>query len=527
MKKKVALMLSALMCSTMVFSACGKDDSKTLYIEMENAGYGIEWIDPLIDMFESEHPGIEVKKTYITKGSKQILGKVISGTSNIDISIVETTIMQFAQKKVSANGQVYNSPFEDLTSFYNETVPGENITIKDKMTDAWREYNTVYENGQAKYYCVPWMQSLFGLVVNYDVLDKTKYELPNTTDEMFALFNELKADGITPMIDSFSASYLQGIVDLWVAQYNGSDAMELYYQGYDIGATNPMDNRYVDTMVLVPGLEESLAVVSKIVAPTDSEKEANATTTYISDYKTSEFTEAQNVFMEAKKDKIAFMPNGLWLEREMDANYDKGEVNLEFVKVPVISALGEKLGITDAELSAIIDYVDGTVTVEPTFSSTKGFTNSEVIETVRDSRKMITAFHDFGAMITSYSTKKDLAKDFLKLLATNKGIEAMLTTCGGQAPFKYDIENSPIKNQLSNFAYSGNKMIQSGEYFFSETSDLFTKNSLSLCMVENIGGKLGAIKSSDRWSVDKLYQTISTTAKENWSVWLREAGISK
>ena len=46
-------------------------------------------------------------------------------------------------------------------------------------------------------------------------------------------------------------------------------------------------------------------------------------------------------------------------------------------------------------------------------------------------------------------------------------------------------------------------------------------------MVENISGKLGAIKSSDRWSVDKLYQTISTTAKENWSVWLREAGISK
>ena len=28
-------------------------------------------------------------------------------------------------------------------------------------------------------------------------------------------------------------------------------------------------------------------------------------------------------------------------------------------------------------------------------------------------------------------------------------------------------------------------------------------------------------------TVDKLYQTISTTAKENWSVWLREAGISK
>ncbi len=526
MKKKIALILSALLCSTAMFTACKEDESKTLYIEIDNAGYGIAWIDPLIDMFEEEHPGVEVKKTYLTKAPKTILNKIVSGTSNIDISIVETTIMPFAQKKISANGQIYDSPFEDLTEFYQEKVPGENITIEEKMTDSWREYNTVYENGQKKYYCVPWMQSLYSFVVNYDVFDKTKYDLPNTTDEMFALFAQLKKDGITPLMDSLSSSYLQGVIDLWVAQYNGSEAMKLYYQGYDIGASNPLENRYVDTLMLVPGLYESLQTVADIIAPADPQQRADSKTTFISDYKTSEFTEAQNVFMEGTKDKIAFMPNGLWLEREMEANYEPGEVNLEFVKIPVISALGEKLGITDPELSAIIDYVDGKTTVEPTFTSTKGLTKASVIETVRDSRKLITAWHDFGAMITSYSTKKDLAKDFLKLLATDAGIEAMLTSCGGAAPFKYDLENSPVKNQLSPLVYSGNKLIQEGKYFFTETSNLFTLNSLSLCMVDNINAKLGAIEPSDRWTVDKVYNTIATKAKEKWSVWLRTAGIS-
>ena len=120
MKKKVALMLSALMCSTMVFSACGKDDSKTLYIEMENAGYGIEWIDPLIDMFESEHPGIEVKKTYITKGSKQILGKVISGTSNIDISIVEK--LRIARPDIQISSDFIVGFPDESDSDFDETL---------------------------------------------------------------------------------------------------------------------------------------------------------------------------------------------------------------------------------------------------------------------------------------------------------------------------------------------------------------------------------------------------------------------
>ena len=99
MKKKIALILSALLCSTAMFTACKEDESKTLYIEIDNAGYGIAWIDPLIDMFEEEHPGVEVKKTYLTKAPKTILNKIVSGTSNIDISIVETTIMPFAQKR--------------------------------------------------------------------------------------------------------------------------------------------------------------------------------------------------------------------------------------------------------------------------------------------------------------------------------------------------------------------------------------------------------------------------------------------
>ena len=65
-----------------------------------------------------------------------------------------------------------------------------------------------------------------------------------------------------------------------------------------------------------------------------------------------------------------------------------------------------------------------------------------------------------------------------------------------------------------------------GKYFFTETSNLFTLNSLSLCMVDNINAKLGAIEPSDRWTVDKVYNTIATKAKEKWSVWLRTAGIS-
>lgn len=81
-----------MLAATSVFGlyACTKEDpEKTLYIEIENAGFGVNWIEPLIDIFEEEHPGIKVKSSSIVKGSVTMIDKVKSGSTTQDLLFVE------------------------------------------------------------------------------------------------------------------------------------------------------------------------------------------------------------------------------------------------------------------------------------------------------------------------------------------------------------------------------------------------------------------------------------------------------
>lgn len=70
------------------------------------------------------------------------------------------------------------------------------------------------------------------------------------------------------------------------------------------------------------------------------------------------FTQVQNKFLETSN-KVLFNPNGLWLEREMIGKLRSAGAGYEIIRMPVVSALGEKLGIDDTTLSALIEWIDG------------------------------------------------------------------------------------------------------------------------------------------------------------------------
>lgn len=498
-------------------AGCKKENpAKTLYIEIENAGFGIAWIDPLIEIFEAEHPGITVKKTFITKGGSQMLDKVVSGNSHLDLLFVEhSKALYVAGKQIVANGVTYDSPFADLGDIYEANVPGENIKLKDKMLPAYYGQKTILVNGEKKQYVMPWMQALTGMVINNKVYKPEYGKLPNTTDEMFAFFENLPSN-VTPYIYAISDSYWDDVSTIWMAQYNGSENMKKFYQAYALYVEgNP---RYVPEMMLDEGIYEMLKVMERLLNPSNGYSHPLS--------QTLDFTSVQNVFLEGK-DNILFMPNGSWLEREMEANFSPDELDIEFIKTPVISALGKKLGITDAELSAIIDYVDGTVTQVPNFNPTKFYTKEEVIAAVKDAREMLPANYDFAAVIPAYSSKIDLAKEFLQLIASDRGIEAMLKKCGSMAPFKYDIQNSPVKDHLSPFMYKANLMIQTGKYTFSEMDNVFIKGGLRIYNnINSVSVLLGATNAKDRKTAEQIYADNYNYVKSMWPTILRNAGIT-
>lgn len=160
------------------------------------------------------------------------------------------------------------------------------------------------------------------------------------------------------------------------------------------------------------------------------------------------------------------------------------------------------------------------------FESSKGYADEEVVAVVREARSMVPANHGFAAVIPVYSTKIDLAKEFLQLVASDRGIEAMLKECGSMAPFKYNLES--VKGDLSPFMFSVNNMVQEGTYFFTKECSLFMKGNLKLInqFSEKVSIKFGASDQKDRQSANKVYSENYKYVADRWDTYKRDAGIA-
>ena len=141
---------------------------------------------------------------------------------------------------------------------------------------------------------------------------------------------------------------------------------------------------YTPQIYLQTGLRKSSELLSKII---------NRNGGYVNpDCMGYEFTSAQVKFLSGE----AFMMcNGDWLDKEADKHYKPGEVDVKFMKPPVISDILYKLPKgsikDDATLRKVVDYVDDSVAddVEESDKTPKPLgIDDEDIEYVRQAKIM-------------------------------------------------------------------------------------------------------------------------------------------
>lgn len=171
--------------------------------------------------------------------------------------------------------------------------------------------------------------------------------------------------------------------------------------------------------------------------------------------------------------QCAMMVNGDWLENELlktqsgiEASYTKEELqDIRMMKTPIISAISDKLSYYtedaswdeisadkqeayDAKLREIVDYVDGVSSTMPAFA-----TEADV-KIVAEARQVIYSIGSYhGCAIPVYSTAKDIAKDFLKFMASDEGCAIyQQNTNGAMLPFDYDYKAVEGYDDCSVFA---------------------------------------------------------------------------
>ena len=462
------LCLAAISAQAVGLAACcaPQDTEQTLEIYCTEAGYGVEWVTDTIALFKQEawvqekYPELKV---IFTSNDDQTFASV-----RLDAGARSNTFdLLFGMNMWGYAGAGSNAL--DLTeSVFNATVPGETILYKDKMEESYLLSNRYTKGGAESYYTTSWASGMSAILYNEDLLVANGLKVPNTTDELIKLCADYKAKGASDthysFLQSYDADYFNYLFHIWWAQYEGTKGYENFFSGIH-------NNTYSIRIFEQKGREYALEVFEALL---DYDKG------YLNpESKNQKFVIAQSMFLDGES---LMHVNGDWFINEMkdviERMGDKAPT-IKTMRLPIISALGEKLGITDAELSALVEYVDklndGETTTLPSFTSATGYTQEEVLDAVMQARGIV---HSVGAnchsVIPNYAKGKDVAVDFLRFMATDKALEAyMKTTDGSRLPFQY-VPSQELYNSLSAAAQSrldylqgknGTKTLVSPMYF--------------------------------------------------------------
>ncbi len=470
MKRLTALALAAMLL-LVTLAGCGgsggkaKVDENSLVITIAKLGYGDQWLKDLAAAYEAKTgTKVEIISKIGDTGLSAIKGEMQSQASETDIFFTRAQeyFKSIYKGSVNIGGTNYDCEFADLTDVWNSKASeGESKTIKEKMDPVFEEYH----NMDGKYYGMPWATGIMGIVRNNNVwesLGYTEADMPRTTDELFALCDEVKAKGMAPFIYSLEAEYYSSFAPIWFAQYEGSESMNYFYNGLD-----PMGESS-SNLYAFDGQVEALKIVERLINNENGYQHSISNS--------SSFTDMQSVFL---LDQALFCVNGAWLESEMGEAYKN--TNIEFVKTPVISSLINKLETVsdDATLSAVVAYVDGE-------GEAPAGVSEEDIAIVRDARSnaYIGNGYDHIGVVPAYSNQVETAKDFLKFMCSDEGLNIYYkATFGNQLP----LEN------LSGYD-SGVEV----SIFRQSVNDIFAENML--CKYESAGkAKVYAIGGANRY----------------------------
>ncbi|MBQ4270173.1 MAG: hypothetical protein IJB97_11065 [Clostridia bacterium] len=465
---------SVLSTTALGFVGCGNkvaNDENTLEIFIENFGYGYEWLNDEIELFKKQdwvkekYPNLNIPKIAYNSKNAYAAERVVSGknANSVDLFFAITPSAGY-YSRTDNSGNLY---FEDMASFYDTKIPGEELTVKQKMRSDLvdMQYIEKFDGGKT-YYAVPWVDGWMGIMYNKTLVDQylgADYQLPRTTVEFLEMTTDIKNANVksgsgrkaTPFVTSSKVSYWTEIFVTWWAQYEGVQGYNNFWNGVD-----EYENRSSDIFKQY-GRLRSLEALESLIGVEAGNNHA--------DVNTLEFTIAQAKFLLGEG---VMMPNGDWLESEMRSTADENpyDYDITFMKTPVVSAIVEKMDLWtegenveyddidatkkaayDEKLASIITAVDEEKTFAEAAAVIDGLTESDYAK-VTEARKVIYKIKGHEAFIPAYATAKGLAKDFLLFLATDTACEQfMKSTNGCGVPYHYDVQTkSPeLYNGLS------------------------------------------------------------------------------
>jgi len=497
-KKLLALMLAMIMLLSL--AACGgagnqgqqggtnqsTGASVKLKIVAADFGYGTNWLKAIAQVYMSQNRNVSIQIEG-TPIPHQLLSQIQGGLDAYDIFLGTSPL----------GGLGEDGYFVCIDDVVNATCEGEEKTVLEKL-GTLAEGMVYYDH----YYSLPYVNSPTGMVVNHDTMKALygdNYKLPNTTDEFLAMGKDIAGKGAYPYMDSIS--YTDMLMEVWWNQYDAV-GYQNYWKGVYIDENGQEQKALNGESLDQPGKLEAYKLAQTLLNPKYGYNHQYATT--------MDFAEAQLAFLGQgyggiDNKLIAFMPNGAWLENEMEMVLAEYPADFEMFRVPVISSiinvLPDKSVADDAELSALITAIDAGSTA---LSGTGYEVTQKDFDRVKEARFYVgqnSTAHEIG--IVSTCKNVDVAKDFLLFMTSNQASSVAGRELAGVAlPFGY-LPSSADGYEISNYVQSANRLCE-GATFICHGSSVLTDNGLAISKL--VGQSLCAALRTGEKTAEQIYQ---------------------
>lgn len=209
----------------------------------------------------------------------------------------------------------------DITDVLSMTVPGEDAKVSDKIAGGFTDNSITNPYGDGKTYLAPMFYGPCGLFYNAGLFAEKGWEVPTTWDEMWALGETAKAEGIS----------------LFTYPTTGYFDTFLYALLNVVGGPEFFDKAttYSEGVWDTPEAQACFDIIAKLAANTNPVTPAQANDT--------DFKQNQQLILD---NKALFMPNGNWIVGEMADSPRAEGFEWGMTALPAMEAGGDSYSYT-------------------------------------------------------------------------------------------------------------------------------------------------------------------------------------
>ena len=287
---------------------------KPLKVAAIETAYGAEIWQDVTAAFTAK-TGIPVELV-IDKNLEDVITAQMKAGDYPDVVMLAT-----GRKAALTETLIKENLLEDLTDVLDMKVLGEEVLVKEKIAGGFTESSLTNPYGDGKTYLAPMFYSPCGLFYNAGLFAEKGWELPATWDEMWALGDKAKAEGIA-LFAYPTAGYFDAFFYALLFEVGGPEFFE-------------KATRYAEGIWDTPEAQQAFDIVAKLATYTEASVPSNANN--------DNFLKNQQLILD---NKALFMPNGTWVVGEMaDAPRADGFA-WGFMALPAVTEGGDRYSYT-------------------------------------------------------------------------------------------------------------------------------------------------------------------------------------